>query len=244
MNGINTTRGEVNEWIKTDALTHNEPLIDLWTITVNPQDKLRLIPAYTFDELHLTDNGYSAWYSYTDIGIFGATVDHSVTITTSSNSVSESDTTITLTATMANVCGYYSNVTITTADNTATQPDDYTAINQVLTFLPGQTTQTVLLSINRHADNKPPKSFIVALSNPTGNATLGSPSSVEINIVNEFIGSSDKPGTIGVLIAFITAILGIFPAIVDLIVSAGVLAVVTILAGVLFTFIAKLKLGW
>jgi peptidoglycan/xylan/chitin deacetylase (PgdA/CDA1 family) len=175
--------------------------------------------------------------------------ENTYTISSSQTSVTEADTTITLTITRTPADEYYgypnTTVNITTTANTASSPEDYTALSEMLTFTnDGALTQTAVLSIKDNVNNKPPKTFTVALSNPTGNATLGSPSSVEITIVNQFVGTTDEPGTIGIIIAFIAALLGIFPAIVDLIVSAGVLAVVTILAGVLFTFIAKLKLGW
>jgi hypothetical protein len=170
------------------------------------------------------------------------------TISANKTTVTESDTQIQLTATRTALNGFLgflpnSSVNIATVPGTASSPGDYTALNTVIT-LNESGTQTTVLSIKYNVDNKPPKTFTVALSNPTGNATLGSPSSVEITIVNQFVGSTDEPGSIGILIAFIAAILGIFPAIVNLIMSAGILAVVTILAGVLFTFIAKLKLDW
>jgi peptidoglycan/xylan/chitin deacetylase (PgdA/CDA1 family) len=166
------------------------------------------------------------------------------TVTASQTTVQESETQITLTVAASKIALFNNSVNISAIDNSAINGVDYEFTQQTITIPAGSLSASVVLSIKDNADNKPPKSFTVALSNPTGNATLGDPSSVEITIVNQFIGASDEPGTIGVLISFIAAILGIFPAIVDLIVSAGVLAVVTILAGVLFTFIAKLKLGW
>jgi hypothetical protein len=167
------------------------------------------------------------------------------TISANITTITESNTEILLTV-WKNQTGddINSTVEINTTDGSAIAGSDYIAINENLTFEQSETNKTVALFIKDNVNNKPPKTFTVALSNPTGNATLADPSSVEITIVNQFVGTTDEPGTIGIIIAFIAALLGIFPAIVDLIVSAGVLAVVTILAGVLFTFITKLKLGW
>jgi len=65
-------------------------------------------------------------------------------------------------------------VRVDTADVSATAPSDYTAIvNQVLTFLPADTMQTVTVLVNGDTTVEPDETFTVNLSNP-GNATIAS----------------------------------------------------------------------
>jgi hypothetical protein len=104
-------------------------------------------------------------------------------VSASQTTITESNTTITLTVTKNIISDYPANVTIATADGTATAPADYTAIiNQVLTFAPSELTKTVILSIKDNGLGTFPKTFKVALSNPTGNATLGTPHEITITI--------------------------------------------------------------
>lgn len=66
-------------------------------------------------------------------------------------------------------------------NDTAQAGTDYTAVNQTLTFAPGQAGRTLSVqTLNSGATVN--RSFTVALSNPTGGATLGVPSSATIII--------------------------------------------------------------
>ena len=62
-------------------------------------------------------------------------------------------------------------VNYATADGTATAPSDYVATSGMLTFTPGQTTQTINVTINGDTTNEPNETFNVNLSSPT-NATI------------------------------------------------------------------------
>src|SRR5207244_344641 len=59
-----------------------------------------------------------------------------------------------------------------TLDATAVAPNDYTAASGQLTFLPGQTTKTVPITVVGDTIDEDDESFVVALSSPT-NAIIG-----------------------------------------------------------------------
>jgi parallel beta-helix repeat protein len=62
------------------------------------------------------------------------------------------------------------NVTVAfaTANGTATAPSDYTAASGTVTFTPGQTTRTVVVSVVAETVLEPDETFTVALSSPAG----------------------------------------------------------------------------
>lgn len=64
-------------------------------------------------------------------------------------------------------------VLATTADNTATQPSDYIALSQLLTFVATDTSEDFVVTIPDDALHEPDESFFVNLSAATGGATLG-----------------------------------------------------------------------
>lgn len=70
-----------------------------------------------------------------------------------------------------------------TADGTATAPSDYTATTGTLTFTPGVTSQTVLVSIVADGSAELDETFVVTLSNPI-NATIATGQAVG-TIVND-----------------------------------------------------------
>jgi hypothetical protein len=63
-----------------------------------------------------------------------------------------------------------------TADGTAVAGQDYAATHGTLVFVPGQTSQTIIVPI-LNPSSPIPKSLVLTLSNPTGGASLASPSS-------------------------------------------------------------------
>ena len=98
-----------------------------------------------------------------------------VTITVADSSVIEgnagtSNLVFTITLSAANFAPV--TVNVSTADGSATAGSDYTAlINQPVTFAPGTTTQTVIVSVNGDTINEPNEIVRLVLSNPT-NARL------------------------------------------------------------------------
>jgi Calx-beta domain/Right handed beta helix region len=63
-------------------------------------------------------------------------------------------------------------VDFATADGTAKAPADYTATSGVVTFLPGETSKTIPVTINGDLLDEPDETFFVNLSNPTGGAVI------------------------------------------------------------------------
>jgi len=85
---------------------------------------------------------------------------------------SEIDGYIEFTVTLSEVSGRDVTVDFTTADGTATAPDDYSDYGYYgLTFYPGDLTQTVLIDLNPDGWDEYPETFYVNLVNPSG-ATL------------------------------------------------------------------------
>ena len=91
-------------------------------------------------------------------------------------SIAEGNTgtnTVTFTLTLDNASVQPVTVTANTANNTATAGSDYIGIvDQVVTFNPGETSKTVVVTISGDAEVEANESFFVNLTNPT-NSTLG-----------------------------------------------------------------------
>jgi hypothetical protein len=62
--------------------------------------------------------------------------------------------------------------------------NDYVATSGTLTFAPGETTKNIVVSIVNNATAEPTEAFTVILSNPTGGASLGSPSTFTVTILD------------------------------------------------------------
>jgi hypothetical protein len=63
-------------------------------------------------------------------------------------------------------------VDFATADGTAVAPEDYTAATGTVTFAPGVVAQPVTVLVNGDTTFEPNETFLVNLSNATGNATI------------------------------------------------------------------------
>jgi hypothetical protein len=180
----------------------------------------------------------------------------SYTITASQTTITESNTSITLTVTKSMINQYPFNVTISTIDGTATAGNEYSVINQVLTFAPGETIKTVALSIKDDGHvNSAIKTFTVALSNPTGNATLGTPSSVTIQITPVLKGEPDQAIRAGNMNLLLVVMLGVFVILYSLgsllialktgfdtkifllIISGGIILGITLISFVVLTYL-------
>ncbi len=80
-------------------------------------------------------------------------------------------TTATFNVTLSPASGKTVTVNFSTADNTATSGSDYLSHSGILTFDPGQTLQTIAVSVNGDTLDEPDESFFVNLSSPS-NATI------------------------------------------------------------------------
>jgi autotransporter-associated beta strand protein len=74
--------------------------------------------------------------------------------------------------TLSRACSQPVLVTVDTSDGTATAADnDYQAVHQVVTFAPGETSQTVTVRVNGDARLEADETFAVMLSSPLCNGT-------------------------------------------------------------------------
>lgn len=80
-------------------------------------------------------------------------------------------TSYTFTVTKTGVTALTATVDYATADSTAVSPDDYTSTSGTLTFLPGVTTQTLVVVVTDDTTYEANEQFFVNLSAPT-NATI------------------------------------------------------------------------
>jgi uncharacterized repeat protein (TIGR01451 family) len=76
-------------------------------------------------------------------------------------------TNATLTVTLSQASANQVTVDYFTANGSAAQPLDYTAVNGTLTFAPGQTTQTISVPVNGDTSVEANETFFVNLANPT-----------------------------------------------------------------------------
>jgi hypothetical protein len=72
-----------------------------------------------------------------------------------------------------------------TQNDTAVAPGDYVAANGTITFPPGNQAQTLTLTINSNTVLEADETFRVVLSNPSANASLGTPSVGTVRILND-----------------------------------------------------------
>jgi hypothetical protein len=77
-----------------------------------------------------------------------------------------------------------------TSDGSATAGSDYTAVAGTLIFPEGTFSQTVTISLLAAPNTGMPRTFLVTLSNPTGEVDLGAPSSVTVVLTDPASPSS------------------------------------------------------
>jgi hypothetical protein len=90
-----------------------------------------------------------------------------------------------ITVTLSAAMGVPVTVDFSTADGTAVAGQDYTASRGTVVFQPGETSKTIVIPIVNDTQSEGPKTLTVTLSNPTGGATLGSPSSAVLTITDD-----------------------------------------------------------
>ena len=89
----------------------------------------------------------------------------------------------TITVNISAISGQQVTVNYSTADGTATAGADYTAASGMLTFAPGQLTQTFEVTILEDELDEADETVSLTLHDPV-NATLGSPSQATLNILD------------------------------------------------------------
>lgn len=99
-------------------------------------------------------------------------------------SVNEGAGSITLTVNRTGGAASGVSVNYATQNGTATAPQDYTATSGSLSFGAGEASKTFIVPITNDTIVEGNEAFSINLSSPTGGATLGSPSSVTVTIID------------------------------------------------------------
>ncbi len=102
-----------------------------------------------------------------------------------SYSVDENAGSILITVTRANGSFGSARVNVATVDGTAIADEDYLTPTETLTFLDGETSQTISIIILDDVEYESNESFNLVLSNLEGDAALGNPDTVTVTIVED-----------------------------------------------------------
>ncbi|MBC8030277.1 MAG: SBBP repeat-containing protein [Pyrinomonadaceae bacterium] len=101
--------------------------------------------------------------------------------------VFEDVTSITVTVTRTGDASGAGTVDYGTADGTATERADYTTSLGTLRFAGGETSKTFDVLVNEDSKVEGNEAFTVALSNPTGGASLGAQSTTTVQIMDDVV---------------------------------------------------------
>lgn len=86
--------------------------------------------------------------------------------------VNEEDGVAVFTVSLSQTSDHTVTVDVTTLEGTALQGDDFLTVNQTLIFAPGETVQTVSVSLVNDDDVEPTESFSLLLTNASGGAVI------------------------------------------------------------------------
>jgi hypothetical protein len=99
--------------------------------------------------------------------------------------VTEDETSVSVKVTRTGDTSTAANVDYATSDATALQRTDYTIARGTLRFAAGETEKTINLLVNEDSYVEGLETFTIALSNPTGNASLGTTQSATVRITDD-----------------------------------------------------------
>jgi hypothetical protein len=108
----------------------------------------------------------------------------SLQFSAASYSEAENAGTATITVTRTGGSSGAVGVSYATSDGSANAGSDYTAASGTLSFATGETTKTFTVFLTDEPSAEPDETVILTLSNPTGGATLGSPASATLTILD------------------------------------------------------------
>jgi len=100
-------------------------------------------------------------------------------------SVNESAGSATIVASLSKASAFSVTVSYATSNGTALAGSDYTAASGILTFAPGTTARTFDVAIIGDTLDEADETITLTLSNPSGNATLGTPNPATLIIVDD-----------------------------------------------------------
>lgn len=112
-----------------------------------------------------------------------------VQFATPTYAASEGSGTTLITVTLSAPSGKLVTVNYASSDGSATEGDDYAAVNGTLTFAPGTTNQSIELSLLEDSAVEEAETVTLSLSNPTS-AALGEPQSATLTILD-----NEPPGS-------------------------------------------------
>ncbi len=140
-------------------------------------------------------NGNPRIYNETvDIGSveYGLYLDvNDVTVTEGNEGTNDATFTITLQDTLGQPAMEQISVAYATADDTATVGTDFTATSGTLIFSPGDIEQTITVPVSTDTLSENDETFLVNLSNPTGNAVVNDNQGVGIISNDDVIREGD-----------------------------------------------------
>jgi len=100
-------------------------------------------------------------------------------------SVNESAGSATIVASLSKASAFSVTASYATSNGTALAGSDYTAASGILTFAPGTTARTFDVAIIGDTLDEADETITLTLSNPSGNATLGTPNPATLIIVDD-----------------------------------------------------------
>ncbi|HEY5908711.1 MAG TPA: Calx-beta domain-containing protein, partial [Vicinamibacteria bacterium] len=116
--------------------------------------------------------------------------DQAGTLRFASAAISRGESSSTATITVVRTGGLAEGVTVdyATANGTAQAGLDYTAASSQLTFAAGQASRTFTVAILPDSLDEPNETLLLTLSNPGGGATLGSPATATLTLLDDDAG--------------------------------------------------------
>ncbi|HRQ63321.1 MAG TPA: Calx-beta domain-containing protein [Xanthomonadaceae bacterium] len=131
-----------------------------------------------------TDNALGATSEFSACISAAAPQPGTLAFSSSTYSVNENAGNVVVTVVRSNGSDGSVGVSYATANGTATAPADYSARSGTLAFAAGEASKTISIPIVDDALHELNETFTVALSNATGGAALGSPSSTTVTIID------------------------------------------------------------
>jgi hypothetical protein len=107
-----------------------------------------------------------------------------IQFSSASYSVNEGDGSVILTVVRSGGVQFAAGANYNTANSSAVAGSDYTAASGSVNFAPGETQKTIVIPVNDDSLVEGNETFSVSLSGPSGGATLGSPNTAVVTIVD------------------------------------------------------------
>ena len=175
---------------KTMTMTVDDNLVG--TFSFNDASGWQSWNSVTSPNINLTAGSHTVYFTMSTGGINLNYVDvasvstnpGSLQFSAATCSINESDPSITITVNRVNGSSGSVSVNYATSNNTAIAGSDYSARSGTLTFPAGVTVQTFTVPIINDVTAETSETVNLTLSNPAGGATLGTPTSAVLTIID------------------------------------------------------------